>query len=114
VNEVIPRGDFDIGLWSWIQSLDSPPADIFACRGSANYTGYCDQQLSRNLYRAARIVDDRQRVGLLHQVDTRLARAVPAIPLFQNKGLWAIRASVQGVNRGASWDPEDWWLKRER
>jgi hypothetical protein len=42
----------------------------------------------------------------------RLAKAVPAIPLFQLSGLFAFRADIRGVGVGASlmWNAENWWL----
>ena len=112
VNQVIPSGNFDLALFSWIVTPDAPPVDIYGCQGSSNFTGYCDRLLTRDLLQAAHTFDERRRVALLHRLDARLATAVPGLPLFQNRALFAFRASVRGVARDGARRPEDWWLDR--
>ena len=84
--------------------------------GLQNYTGYCDRLVTRDLVEATQILDDSRRVGLLNRIDARLARAVPAIPLFQNTGLFALKGTVRGVVPNGvdswAWNSEDWWLDR--
>ncbi len=71
--------------------------NIFGCQQPRNYTGYCDRLVTRDLVNASQTLDDARRVGLLNRVDVRLARAVPAIPLFQTTFLDARKTSVRGV-----------------
>jgi hypothetical protein len=53
-------------------------------------------------------------VQLLNSVDARLAKAVPAIPLFQSAGVIAFDTRVRGVTRSGPlmWNVENWWLER--
>nr|MBA2298408.1 ABC transporter family substrate-binding protein [Actinomycetota bacterium] len=95
---IIPSGGFDLALFAWIPSAStSGPSDIFRCRGPVNYTGYCSRLVTRDLVQATRIIDDERRVRLLNRIDVRLAKAVPAIPLFQGTGLFAFKATIRGI-----------------
>ena len=47
--------------------------------------------------RPTRILDDKLRIGLLNKIDARLAKAVPAIPLFQ--GGWRLGAEGDRTRR---------------
>jgi len=65
------------------------------------------------------MIDDKRRTGLLNRIDVRLARAVPAIPLYQGVGLYARKATLRGVAPSGAgsiftWNSEEWWLAPER
>ena len=116
--QVIPSGDFDLALFAWIEEARTAgPSDIFRCQGPSNYTGYCDRRVTRDPAQATKILDDSKRVGLLNKIDARLAKAVPAIPLFQNTGLFAFNANVRGVVPNGvgswAWNSENWWLAQQ-
>ena len=84
--QILPSGNFDLMLFGFgVGAGTAGPWDIFGCGGSANYTGYCDRLVTRDLVEARQILDDSRRVALLNKIDARLAKAVPAIPLFQGK-----------------------------
>lgn len=91
-------------------------ADVFGCQRPSNFTGYCSRLVTRDLDQATRILDDKRRVGLLNNIDARLAKAVPAIPLYQVTGLFAFKATIRGVvpngAGGFTWNAEDWWVER--
>ena len=111
--QVLPNGDFDLIVYGWNGSASTAgPYDIFGCLRESNFTGYCDRLVTRDLRQATRILDDERRVKLLNRVDKRLAKAVPAIPLFQVSGLLALDTSIRGVNTNGflTWRAEDWWL----
>ncbi len=88
--------------------------DVFGCQGVYNFTGYCDRLVTRDLNQAARTLDLERRVAYLNRVDARLAKAVPAIPLFEGRSLFAFKATVQGPVSGSTghftWNAENWWL----
>jgi peptide/nickel transport system substrate-binding protein len=114
-DSLLVRGDFDVLLFAWVLGASTEgPADIFGCQQPLNYTGYCDRLVTRDLVNATRTLDLTRRVKLLNRVDVRLARAVPAIPLFQYTYLTARRTAVRGmVQNGVGsgfWDAENWWL----
>ena len=114
-NSLQGRGDFDVLLHAWFQGPTTQgPVNIFGCQQPRNYTGYCDRLVTRDLVNASQTLDDARRVGLLNRVDVRLAKAVPAIPLFQTTFLDARKTSVRGVVPNGFgpffWDSENWWL----
>jgi peptide/nickel transport system substrate-binding protein len=114
---ILLSGDFDLTLFAWIVGAStSGPFDVFGCQHPANFTGYCDRLVTRDLVQASRILDQKRRVDLLNRIDARLAKAVPAIPLFQGSGLFALKTTVRGVApSGAAyftWNAENWWLAR--
>jgi peptide/nickel transport system substrate-binding protein len=113
--QVLPKGDFDFILFGWIGGAGTAgPYDIFGCQRPQNFTGYCDRLVTRDLRQATRILDDERRVQLLNSVDARLAKAVPAIPLFQSAGVIAFDTSLRGVTRNGRlmWNVVNWWLER--
>jgi peptide/nickel transport system substrate-binding protein len=114
---IVPSGDFDLALFRWITGASTTgTSEIFGCQGPDNDTGYCDRLMTRDLAQATLIVDDKRRVKLVNKIDARLAKAVPAIPLYQNTFLFAFRATTRGVVPNGvdffAWNAEDWWLAR--
>jgi peptide/nickel transport system substrate-binding protein len=114
---ILMSGDFDLALFAWIVGAStSGPFDVFGCQRSFNFTGYCDRLVTRDLIQASRILDQKRRVDVLNRIDARLAKAVPAVPLYQVSGLFALKATVRGVvPSGAAyftWNAENWWLAR--
>lgn len=114
---IVPGGEFDLALFSpGVGASTTGPAEFLECGTPQNSSGYCDRLVSRDLDQATRILDDERRVALLNNVDVRLARAVPAIPLYQTKGLFALKASIRGVVPNGvgrfTWNAENWWLER--
>jgi len=116
---LLVQGNFDVLLFGWVAGASTEgPADIFGCQQPRNYTGYCDRLVTRDLVNATRTLDRTRRVKLLNRVDVRLARAVPAIPLFQHTYPTARRTDVRGVVQNGPgsgfWDLENWWLSESR
>ena len=102
--QILPSGEFDLMLFGWILgAITEGPADVFGCQASSNYTDYCDRLVTRDLFRAARILDDSRRVALLNRIDARLAKAVPVIPLFQNTGLSSPSGRPSEGSFGTAW-----------
>ncbi|MDQ3379612.1 MAG: peptide ABC transporter substrate-binding protein [Actinomycetota bacterium] len=83
-DQIIPNGEFEIILFSWVYRPDSSGVeDVFSCGGSANFTGYCQRHVSRDLDQADRILDAEQRARALNRADRQMAKDVPVIPLYQ-------------------------------
>jgi peptide/nickel transport system substrate-binding protein len=112
----LERGEFDLALFSWNLGASTVPSPIFECQAPNNFTGYCDRLVTRDLVQATRMIDDNRRVRQLTRIDARLAKGVPVIPLFQNKSLFAFRASIRGIVPNGvglfTWNAENWWLER--
>jgi peptide/nickel transport system substrate-binding protein len=115
-NQILPSGDFDLALYSWITLPDSPGAmvGVYGCGADQNWTGYCQRLVTRDLDQAQRILDPTRQANVLNRADAQLARDVPVIPLFENPYVVAHRATVRNVRLTAQVDPfvgvEDWWL----
>jgi len=124
--EVVPRyhvglgfldaAQFDVALFAlgrdWPEDL---PHAAYRCQGEVNYSGYCDRLVTRDLAQLGAIIDLEQLARVGNAADRKLARDVPAIPLFQSPSFDAMRSTV----RGAAPSPyafylnlEDWWLER--
>jgi peptide/nickel transport system substrate-binding protein len=113
---VLLRGDFDVALFALVGSSQLLTAAYsLVCQFGGNFSGYCDRLITRDLNQIWGTLDLTRRVQRLNGIDTRLARAVPWIPLFQVPSFVARRSSVQGVvihPGDSSWNAENWWLER--
>ena len=113
----LPSGDFDLVLFAYVASPDSPGATVGPLRLRT-----ASQQLRRVLPAARHA---RPRPGradprtpgsarVLNRADAQLAKDVPVIPLFQNPNV--DRLSDDDPERRLSvtarplWNVEDWWL----
>ena len=97
--ETQPSGDWDLMLFSWLGSPDSPihTKDLFGCEGDQNYGAYCNRRLSEILDKVPTTLDARQRATLLndaeaevhregHPLDPDVRPAVLPDPLCQGQG----------------------------
>lgn len=116
--QILQGGDFDLAMFTWVNTPDPGYAvEIWRCGGSENYSGYCNRGLSRRLVGSDGILDETGRAAALNAVDARLARDLPAIPLFQKPTVVAYRNALHGVadnptDEGWVWNLGDWWLNR--
>jgi peptide/nickel transport system substrate-binding protein len=116
--QVLPSGDFDIALFAWLNSGGFVWPDAL-CGDVQNWTGFCSRLLMRDAQQVDFIVDPIQRARVLNAVDSKLASAVPALPVVQPVLRAAIRSTVRGVEPGGtqfnfSQNSEDWWLAEPR
>ena len=116
-NQLLPKGDFDVALYSWVRIYDDGEMDnILGCRGSQNRTGYCQRLVDRDMTEASRIFDADLRADVVNRADAAVAIDVPLLPLFQNPLLGAARANLRGYTATGSVNPfvgaENWWLAR--
>ena len=115
-NQILPKGDFDLALFSWITFPDSPGASVglYGCQGDQNYSGYCQRLVTRDLDQAQRVLDPARQADVLNRADVQLAKDVPVIPLFENPHVVAHSTKVRNVRPTAQVDPfvgvENWWL----
>lgn len=113
--ERLASGDFDVALFTWVRSPDSPGlVDVYGCRGPRNFTGYCQRLVTRDLDQAERILDAGERARVLNRADAQMARDAPVVPLYQPVGILATQARLHGAvfKLGSLWNYEDWWLER--
>jgi ABC-type transport system substrate-binding protein len=82
-NQILPSGDFEVALFSWVWSPGASWSDVYGCRAASNFTGYCQRLVTAVLDQAGRILDEARRAAALNRADKQLARDVPSIPLYQ-------------------------------
>ncbi len=114
--QVLPNGEFDIGLFAFVGLSGSLWRYAF-CGHELNFAGYCNRLLARDAQQVDVILDPDQRARILNAADTKMARAVPALPLVQQVRRAAIRTPLRGVIPGGNLNhftqnSEDWWLDR--
>ena len=85
------------------------------CGHAANFGGYCERLVQRDLKQTDFIVEQRQRARVLNAADRKLARAVPVLPIVQAVLFLAVRDTIRGVIGGGVQahvvqNTEDWWL----
>jgi peptide/nickel transport system substrate-binding protein len=119
LSEALQRRDFDVFQFAWfVGATTTGWSSVFGCQQDQNFTGYCDRLVTRDLNRVERVLDDGRRARLLNGIDARLAKAVPVIPLYRLRGLFAFDAQIRGIVRNAlapfTWNAEDWWLEQSR
>ena len=116
-DQILPSGEFDLALYSFIGSPSTDALGDYACGGRQNYSGYRQRLVTRDLDQARRLLDGGRLADALNRVDAQLARDVPVIPLFERPLLAAFDPSVRGVSLNTrAWNPfanaESWWLDR--
>ena len=115
IGQILPKGRFEVALFSWGNSPAYSWAGTYGCGGADNHNGYCQRLVTAHLNQADRILDDRRRASVLNEADRGLARDVPTIPLFQFVAAAAYDTSVRNfvfVPWNPLWNAENWWLER--
>jgi len=119
VEQVLPNGDYDLALFQFVTSPDpGGSADIWRCSGPANFTDYCSRLVTQEFVQSQLIVDAEQRARALNRADRQMAKAVPALPLFQDPSTTAVKGIrirglvINGTFEGILWNSENWWLER--
>jgi peptide/nickel transport system substrate-binding protein len=112
---LLPGGEFDAALFSWVLEHGGTAVAEARCGDSANYSGYCSRLTQRDVQQADLIVDPAARARLLNAIDVKLARDVPLLPLYQTVFNVALRDTVKGFFPGGNFfslfeHTEDWWL----
>jgi peptide/nickel transport system substrate-binding protein len=118
VFSVLPTGEWDLFLFTWIGSPDpGGSVEIHKCGGDQNYNAYCNTRASRALVQSQSTVDPAKRAALLNQADALMAKDLPTLPLFARPGFLIHKSSVGGVlknptSEGPTWNSEVWTVAR--
>ena len=112
---ILPGGNFDAALFSWTRVAGGNVTPEARCFNDQNWAGYCSRLTMRDVQQTDRILDPVLRARVLNDVDEKLARDVPVLPLFQGLERVAVRDTVRGFVAGGSGlnsldNSEDWWL----
>jgi peptide/nickel transport system substrate-binding protein len=113
VGQIIPSGEWDVWIISYIYLPGAPVGEAFRCQGPLNFSGYCQRLVTAGLDQANRILDPTQYARALNRADVQLARDVPLIPLWQEPSLATFRSTLRGFAPSdplVAWNAENWWL----
>jgi peptide/nickel transport system substrate-binding protein len=113
------RKDFAVSLNLQTSGPDPDPVLnlFFGCGSSLNLDGYCDPETDTLISAQSREADPVKRMGVLRQIEQRLAEDGGRPILFYTRGATCWRPYVKGVTmmvnslfNGAR--REDWWLDK--
>jgi peptide/nickel transport system substrate-binding protein len=113
---VMEAGNYDMFLFAWQGSPDpAGNVEIWKCHGGQNFSGYCNQKVSKLLEKSNVTVQPKQRQALFNKADALMANDLPTIPLFQKPTFFVYSTKVHGMkdnstNQGPTWNAEQWWL----
>jgi len=69
------RGEFQIGTDRNGIEPDDPDANFYeflGCKSTRNYTGYCDDEITRLIDQQSQELDPKKRLALVHEIQTKL------------------------------------------
>ena len=92
------RGDHQAMLLGWpgFADPDQNIAPVLSCRGTLNYSGYCNEDFDRLLEQARAVSDGDERVRFYTKASEMLSRDEPYIFLYHQKWIWAHSAKLKG------------------
>jgi ABC-type transport system substrate-binding protein len=117
IRTILPGGDFDAALFAWFVPPGGGVTPEGRCGHGGNWTGYCSRLTMRDVQQVDRIIAPNLRARVLNDVDEKLVRDVPVLPLYQSVIRAAVKDTVRGFVPGGSFihfheNSEDWWLAR--
>jgi peptide/nickel transport system substrate-binding protein len=75
---ITTRKEFQLGINISGYGVDDPDAILFenyGCNSSRNYTGYCDEAVSKLIEQQSQELDPKKRLALVHEVQRKLTEA---------------------------------------
>ena len=117
--QVLPSGLYDAALFAWGTNGGGVTWPEGNCEDDQNWAGFCSRLVTRDYKQVDVIVEPEQKARVLHALDAKLARAVPALPLVQSVQRVALREDLRGFVPGGGifhfpQTSEDWWLAQGR
>ena len=117
-NKVLVSGNYDLFMFAWVGNPDPEGSvEIWKCEGSQNFTGYCDEEVSRLLEESNTELDPAARADLMNQADALMSEDIPTIPLYQKPTVLVYNNKVHGMEdnptqAGFTWNVADWWIEQ--
>ncbi|HZW03447.1 MAG TPA: hypothetical protein VFF68_05950, partial [Anaerolineaceae bacterium] len=95
---------------------DASMTNTYACDGSNNMTGYCDEELDGYMRESDTFVDFESRKPLLDQAQERLAQVAHTMFLYNRPHITVTSDALanfrsSGTNLGDFWNVYEWDLK---
>ncbi len=108
-------GRFDMAYMVWRGGVDPDDSDLVACRGIANYAGYCDAQVDALEEQALGSDDRHARRAAYVAIQRALAAHVPYDFLYAPRYGFAVQRRVVGFRPTAfspTWNAYEWATSR--
>jgi peptide/nickel transport system substrate-binding protein len=110
----LPAHEFDLAMFTYVVTVDPTYLiNIFSCGLAANYTEYCNQNVTRLLSASDHEINEKKRLALVNRAGAIMGNDVPMIPLFQRPTYLVYKTSVKGLvdnpsSQGPSFNAESW------
>ncbi len=118
-NKVLVAGNYDLFMFAWVGNPDpSGNVEIWKCKGSQNFTGWCNPKATKLLDASQSELNPQKRAQEFNEADQIAAQDLPTIPLYQKPDVLAYNADkVHGMTDnpaadGPAWDAQNWWISR--
>jgi peptide/nickel transport system substrate-binding protein len=117
-NKVLVAGNYDLFMFAWVGNPDpGGSVEIWKCKGSQNFTGYCNEEATEFLESSDTLLDPAARADAMNQADALMAADIPTIPLYQKPTFLAFNTKLHGVSdnatqEGFAWNIEEWWIEQ--
>jgi peptide/nickel transport system substrate-binding protein len=100
----------------WFFSADTSLTNTYACEGSNNFTGFCDEELDNLMRESDRYVTIAERKPLLDQAQARLGELAHAMFLYNRPHITVVSDNLanfrsSGTNLGDFWNAYEWDLQ---
>jgi len=107
--------DWESVIGGWIIGADPSITALYACDGSNNFTGYCNEELDKAMKASDATFDFKDRKPLMDTVQTMLAEEGRELPIYYNALPYLMRDNFQnfkgsGTNLGSFWNSYEWDL----
>jgi oligopeptide transport system substrate-binding protein len=96
----LDRGDYPMFTLTWGADYPDPEAmlgSLFRSTSPANYTGYNNADVDEALNRAAVDKNEATRMATYAQVEDRILRDHPGVPLYHSVNYTMVKPYVQGL-----------------
>lgn len=116
--KILVAGNYDLFMFAWVGNPDpAGSVEIWKCKGSQNFTGYCNEEVSKLLDSSNVLLNNDERAAALNEADALMAQDIPTIPLYQKPTVLAYNIIVHGMEdnptqEGPTWNSEEWWIEQ--
>lgn len=115
--KILVAGNYDLFQFAWVSTPDPVGSvEIWRCDGSQNFSGYCNEEVSKLLVSSDLMTDPAERAATMNEADALMSADLPTIPLYQKPTFLAFSKRVHGMQdnstaEGPAWNADEWWIE---